>query len=171
MNRLKNNGVFFSLLLTSTISIFLACSTVSDKNTNINRPDENLKAQKINHQTLKYAQFRKKGNQEIIILPIEIPKMKDYAVGLSNREQVENFGMLFNFKQETKYQGFSMKKTKFNLSIAFIDANKRIVDIQEMQAFHNEIYISKYPFQYAIEAPEQWFFINNINIGDAVALP
>ena len=64
-----------------------------------------------------------------------------------------------------------MKNTKFNLSIAFIDANKIIVDIQEMRAFHDKIYISKYPFQYAIEAPEEWFLINKINVGDSVGIP
>tara|TARA_Y100001970_G_C14249673_1_gene870855 strand:+ start:3950 stop:4465 length:516 start_codon:yes stop_codon:yes gene_type:complete len=171
MNRFKNNGVFFSLLLISSISIFIAYSAINNKNTAVDLSDKNSKVQKIEHRELKYAQFKKKDTKEIIILPIEIPKMKDYAVGLSDKEQVENFGMLFNFEQEKKYQGFSMKKTKFNLSIAFIDTNRTIVDIQEMQAFHNEIYISKYPFQYAIEAPEKWFFINNINIGDTVVLP
>ena len=40
-----------------------------------------------------------------------------------------------------------------------------------MKAFHDEIYISKYPFQYAIEAPEEWFLINKINVGDSVGIP
>ena len=171
MNRLKNNGIFFVLIIVVSISIFLTYSQVNNGNTSINLLNENAKTQKLEHHQLKYAQFRKKDTQEIILLPVEIPKMKDYAVGLSNKKQVKNFGMLFNFSKETRYQGFSMKNTKFDLSIAFINADKIIVDIQEMRALHNEIYISKYPFQYAIEAPAEWFFINNINIGDDVIIP
>ena len=66
---------------------------------------------------------------------------------------------------------FCCQRKVLHLSIAFIDANKIIVDIQEMRAFHDKIYISKYPFQYAIEAPEEWFLINKINVGDSVGIP
>ena len=168
MSVLKNNSLFFSILPIIISFTFLACD--SRGNEGSVESNESIDEQIVNYE-LKNIKFRKKESQEMVILPVEVPPMKDYAIGLSKKNKVENFGMLFNFREETKYQGFSMKNTKFNLSIAFINANKTIIDIQEMKAFHNEIYISKYPFQYAIEAPAEWFLINEINIGDSVTIP
>ena len=171
MNTSKNNGVFFHLLSIMFITIFLACSTIDNNNDAVNLSNEHSKIKHTEIKEFQYAQFKKMKSNEIIVLPIEIPKREDYAIGLSDRDQVDNFGMLFNFGKETKYQGFSMQNTTFNLSIAFIDKNKIIVDIQEMQAYQKEVYISKYPFQYAIEAPAKWFYANDIQIGDTVAFP
>jgi len=117
------------------------------------------------------VKFKKLKSNNFIQLHVEIPKKEDYAIGLSERKKINNYGMLFNFEQENKYQGFSMKNTKINLSIAFINANKKIVDIQEMKAMDNKIYLSKHPFQYAIEAPARWFDKQKITIGDIVILP
>tara|TARA_B100001142_G_scaffold322401_1_gene370592 strand:+ start:16644 stop:17150 length:507 start_codon:yes stop_codon:yes gene_type:complete len=168
MIALKNNGLFFSIFIIIISCAFSACN--SGNNENNTDPNKSIDEQTVNHE-IKDVVFIKKESKERVILAVEVPQMKDYAIGLSNKNKVENFGMLFNFREETKYQGFSMKNTKFNLSIAFIDANKIIIDIQEMKAFHDEIYISKYPFQYAIEAPEEWFLINEINVGDSVGIP
>ena len=75
-------------------------------------------------------------------------------LGLMNRKNLNaNNGMLFIYN-ESSYLSFWMKNTLIPLDILFIDANKKIIDIQTMTPCVKDpcfIYISKYPAQYALE--------------------
>jgi hypothetical protein len=77
-------------------------------------------------------------------------------------------GMLFVFEQEGIYP-FYMKDTKIPLSIAFINHNGIIIDIQQMTPFdeQTEHYPDK-PFLFALETNQGWFFERGIKIGDTV---
>lgn len=80
----------------------------------------------------------------------------------------ENSGMLFVFDQQAIYP-FWMKNTKIPLSIAFIDKNFAIIDIQEMIPNQEEVrYAPENSFLYALEMNQGWFFKSGVKIGDKV---
>lgn len=82
----------------------------------------------------------------------------------------ENEGMLFCYPKE-KLLSFWMKKTPLPLSIAFIDADKRIIQIEKLQP-HNEAGVkTTKPAKWALEVNQDWFNNNNIKVGDLVDIP
>ncbi|MEK7355547.1 MAG: DUF192 domain-containing protein, partial [Bdellovibrionota bacterium] len=85
------------------------------------------------------------------------------------KELAPNSGMLFIFDSEQPL-AFWMKNTLIPLSIAYIDKNKRIVDIQEMVPavtgdMFPKSYPSKKPAMYALEMSKGWFAKNSVGIG------
>lgn len=94
--------------------------------------------------------------------------------GLMNRTELpENFGMLFIFDQED-YRSFWMKNTYVDLSIAYIGANKKILEIIDMAASKSSLdanpktYPSSAKAKYALEVKQGWFKKNKIKVGDSL---
>lgn len=95
------------------------------------------------------------------------------AQGLMNRtELAENRGMLFVFEAEQELS-FWMRNTLLPLSIAYIDAEGRIVDIQQMEPLDDEPphYVSAEPARYALEVNQGFFEERGVEVGDSVELP
>lgn len=93
--------------------------------------------------------------------------------GLMNRESLaEDAGMLFVFRSEQDLS-FWMRNTLIPLSIAYIDSEGRIVDLQDMEALDDEPphYPSAEPAQYALEVNQGFFAENGVEVGDTVELP
>jgi uncharacterized protein len=93
--------------------------------------------------------------------------------GLMGRTTLEaDAGMLFVFDQEQTLS-FWMKDTLIPLSIAYIDSEGRIVDIQDMQPLDDlpPQYVSAEPAQYALEVNQGFFEERGVTIGDMVELP
>ena len=91
--------------------------------------------------------------------------------GLMERTALaEDAGMLFVFDQEQPLS-FWMKDTLIPLSIAYISAEERIVDIQDMQPLDETPHPSAEPAQYALEVNQGFFAEHNIGVGDVVELP
>lgn len=92
--------------------------------------------------------------------------------GLMFRKSLaDNTGMLFIFPDEAP-RSFWMKNTYIDLSIAFFDAAKKIVDIQEMKATSvmetaPPTYPSQHLSKYALEMPKGWFTKNKIKVGES----
>ena len=91
--------------------------------------------------------------------------------GLMFRKTLEpNSGMLFIFESEHELN-FWMKNTYVDLSIAYIDKNKKITEIIDMIAIppDSKIYPTTYPSKkkskYALEMNRGWFEKNKISIG------
>jgi uncharacterized protein len=96
---------------------------------------------------------------------------EEKARGLMFRESLgKNEGMLFVYEKE-EFLSFWMKNTRIPLSIAFIDATGRIVDIQDMDPFSLETHTSAVPAVYALEVNQGWFQRNGVTPGDRVNLP
>lgn len=96
---------------------------------------------------------------------------EERSVGLMNRESLaEDAGMLFIWPEDTG-SGFWMKDTLIPLSVAFIDAEGVIVDIQDMQPLDETLHQSPAPYRYAVEANQGWFAGHGIEPGDTVTLP
>ncbi len=84
----------------------------------------------------------------------------------------ENRGMLFDFEVEQKLS-FTMKNTLIPLSIAFMDAEGRIVDIQDMEPLDDDppSYVSAEPARYALEVNQGFFEERGVKVGDRAELP
>jgi uncharacterized protein len=84
----------------------------------------------------------------------------------------ENRGMLFVHEAEQKLS-FWMKNTRIPLSIAFIDSEGRIVDIQDMRPLDDDPphYVSAKPAQYALEVNQGFFEERGVKVGDRAELP
>lgn len=122
--------------------------------------------------TFKKTQI-KIGNKEI---NVEIAQTElQLKRGLMNRTQLkEDEGMLFIFDKD-QILNFWMKNTLIDLSIAYINSNYEVVDIQDMNVIDLDekspvMYPSKSPAKYALEMNKGWFNRNNISIGDKVEL-
>lgn len=96
---------------------------------------------------------------------------EEQILGLMYRNTLEdNAGMLFIFPYE-KQLSFWMKDTRIPLSIAFIKANGRIVQIDSMKPYSLDTHLSKEKVKYALEMKEGWFKIHNVREGDEVKIP
>jgi hypothetical protein len=85
--------------------------------------------------------------------------------GLMFRETLpEDSGMLFVFPADAP-RSFWMKNTSIPLSIAFLDAEGRILNILAMQPFDEGSYPSAGPARYALEVNQGWFAERGISAG------
>ena len=84
----------------------------------------------------------------------------------------EDQGMLFVYPAEAP-RTFTMANTPIPLSIAFIDSERRIIDIQKMEPLDDEPpgYVSAEPAQYALEVNQGFFEKRGVKVGDRVELP
>jgi len=91
------------------------------------------------------------------------------ALGLMNRFSLRpDHGMLFVFEAPQPL-AFYMKNTYVPLSIAFVDARGRILNIEDMRPLDESTHWSKGMALYAIEMKQGWFAAKGIGAGDAVA--
>jgi uncharacterized membrane protein (UPF0127 family) len=89
--------------------------------------------------------------------------------GLMHRFSLQpDHGMLFVFDYPER-QGFWMKNTFIPLSIAFVGADGRIINVDEMQPHDESTHMSRGPALYAIEMRKGWFAEHGIKSGDVVA--
>ena len=80
-----------------------------------------------------------------------------------------NRGMIFIWDGPVS-GGFWMKNTYLPLSIAFVDSDLRIIDIQNMEPETLDEHKPPSPYQYAIEVNQGYFEDNGISTGDKVVL-
>jgi uncharacterized protein len=93
--------------------------------------------------------------------------------GLMGRTALpEDQGMLFVFGGEQELS-FWMKNTLIPLSIAFMDSEGRIVDLQDMKPLDDDPphYVSAEPARYALEVNQGFFEERGVKVGDRAELP
>ena len=102
-------------------------------------------------------------------LVAEIARTPDQrSLGLMNRFSLKpDHGMLFVFDR-SEPQAFWMKNTFVPLSIAFISADGRIVNIEDMKPQTEETHWSRGPVLYALEMRKGWFAERGIGPGAVV---
>ncbi len=90
--------------------------------------------------------------------------------GLMYRDAVpEGTGMLFVFDTEGE-RSFWMQNTYVALDLAFIDADFRVVDIQQMEPETTDIHDGARPAMFALEVRQGWFAEKGIAVGDRCQL-
>ena len=88
--------------------------------------------------------------------------------GLMYREKLgPNEGMVFLFEAPA-HVCMWMKNTLIPLSVAFIDENGRIVNIENMQPQTTDSHCAKKPIRYALEMNRGWFKEKNIKPGSMI---
>lgn len=111
---------------------------------------------------------------EEVKVRVEIADSPDeQAKGLMNRKKLgEDRGMLFVFPDQ-QVRSFWMKDTLIPLSIAYIDSDGRIIDLQDMKALDDQPphYVSAKPAKYALEANKGFFEERGVEVGDRADLP
>jgi uncharacterized protein len=86
--------------------------------------------------------------------------------GLMGRTALaEDAGMLFIYERE-KPLSFWMKDTLIPLSIAYIDEDGRIIDIQDMEPLDETLQPSAEPAKYALEVNQGFFEERGVKVGD-----
>jgi uncharacterized protein len=113
------------------------------------------------------------GGKEVEVRVEVADDLAEQAKGLMDRTTLgENRGMLFVFPEERELS-FWMKNTLIPLSIAFIDSESRIIDIQDMKALDDEPphYVSAEPAQYALEVNQGFLEERGVRVGNRVELP
>ena len=90
------------------------------------------------------------------------------SLGLMNRFSLQpDHGMIFVF-DSPEPQAFWMKNTFIPLSIAFVAADGRIINVDEMQPHDESTHTSRGPALYAIEMRKGWFTERGIKSGDVI---
>jgi len=88
--------------------------------------------------------------------------------GLMNRFSLKpDTGMLFVFER-AEAQAFWMRNTYVALSIAYIGADGKILNIEDMQPQTDDSHWSKGPALYALEMKKGWFAEKGIGAGESV---
>ncbi len=86
--------------------------------------------------------------------------------GLMYREKLaKNDGMLFIF-DEPGYHAMWMMNTLIPLSVAFLDAEGRILNIEDMEPKTLDSHAAQGPARYAVETNKGWFGEKKIKAGD-----
>lgn len=88
--------------------------------------------------------------------------------GLMNRTSIAaDSGMLFVWATDRNQStgAFHMVNTHFDLAIAFIDANKKVINVAEMMKETATLHFATAPFRYALEAPKGWFAAHGVVAG------
>jgi uncharacterized membrane protein (UPF0127 family) len=102
---------------------------------------------------------------------------QEHQVGLMNREYLPpDSGMLFIYTAQSR-EGYWMYHTLIPLSIAWIDRDGTIVDIQDMNVLNNPsdeqeaartVYDPAAPYWYALEVSQSWFFDHGVGVGQQI---
>lgn len=93
---------------------------------------------------------------------------EERATGLMNRFSLQpDSGMLFMFERAEPL-AFWMKNTFIPLSIAFIAADGKIINIEDMKPQSEDSHWSKGPALYALEMKKGWFAERGIGPGAVV---
>lgn len=107
------------------------------------------------------------GERQLIAEVAATPEQR--AQGLMQRFSLKpDHGMLFEFER-AEIQTFWMKNTYIPLSIAFIAADGRILNIEDMQPHSEDWHRSKGPALYALEMRKGWFTAKGIGAGSKVS--
>lgn len=105
-------------------------------------------------------------------LTIEIADTQaERACGLSHRDSLAaDRGMLFVFERPVR-SPFWMKDTRMPLSIAFLDGQGLIIDLQDMVPDNStRLYAPGAAYRYALETNRGWFRRHGVGVGDHVSL-
>lgn len=127
----------------------------------------------VQFEKLKITLVYKKVKKEMVVDLALTPQQ--HAYGMMNRTKLAtDEGMLFEFP-DSQVREFWMKDTLVDLDIAYIDKNKKVIDIQTMKAVTSVLqtdlptYPSAGPAQYALEMKSGWFKKNGFATGTSVS--
>jgi len=88
--------------------------------------------------------------------------------GLSDRREVApGTGMLFVYPDEAR-RSFWMKDTLVPLTVAFLNGDGRVTQMEDMTPLSLVPHASREPARYVLEVPKGWFEEMGVEVGDGV---
>jgi uncharacterized membrane protein (UPF0127 family) len=107
------------------------------------------------------------GGRKLVVETVTTPDKIER--GLMYRDHLpEDHGMLFVFSRPHPL-AFWMKNTKIPLSVAFLDTDRRIINLADMEPMDAKTHHrSKRPGLYALEVNRGWFARHGVKPGDPV---
>ena len=107
------------------------------------------------------------GKEKAVVEVVDTEQQR--ATGLMNRFSLQpDHGMLFVFDRPQPL-AFWMKNTYIPLSIAFVDADGTILNIEDMKPQDESTHWSRGSALYAVEMKQGWFRGKNVEPGAKVA--
>jgi uncharacterized membrane protein (UPF0127 family) len=102
-------------------------------------------------------------------ITVEIARTdEEKARGLMHRKKLpDGEGMIFIYDRDQQ-MSFWMKNTVIPLSIAFIAADGRIIEIRDMRPLDLNSVQSSRSVRYALETPQGWFDRAGVKPGDVI---
>jgi len=114
-----------------------------------------------------FGEAKVPGDPRLVLEIARTPEQ--HARGLMFRPSLpDDQGMLFIFGSQSS-EGFWMHNTLIPLSVAFIDRDGTILDIQDMQPQTDDVHPPAKPYWYALEVNQGWYARNGVKVGDAFA--
>jgi uncharacterized membrane protein (UPF0127 family) len=112
-----------------------------------------------------------RADSSAVEITVEIARTEDEkAQGLMHRKKLpDGQGMIFIYDRDQQ-MSFWMKNTVIPLSIAFIAADGRIIEIKDMQPLDLSAVRSSRSVRYALETPQGWFDRAGVQPGDVLNL-
>jgi len=103
------------------------------------------------------------------IQPLEVARsQQEHELGLMYRTALApDSGMVFIYDHQAS-EGYWMHNTLIPLSIAWIDQNGTIVDIQDMQAQTDDVHTPAAPYWYALEVNQGWYSAHGVGVGQQI---
>lgn len=113
-----------------------------------------------------YAEFAIETKPRLALELARTPEER--SLGLMFREQMDwDSGMLFEFEAPTR-SGFWMRNTLLPLSIAWINSEGIIVDIQDMVPLTEDVHYPSSSYSFALEVNQGWYEFNGVGVGQQV---
>jgi uncharacterized protein len=109
------------------------------------------------------------AGQEITVEVARTNSEREHGL-MGRRSLGEHEGMLFIFDRDQRLS-FWMKNTPLALSIAFLSAEGKVIQIEDMQPFSETIIRSRLSARYALEMRQGAFTQLGIHEGDTVTFP
>jgi uncharacterized membrane protein (UPF0127 family) len=79
-------------------------------------------------------------------------------------------GMLFVWDGGPVHEAFWMENTYIPLTVAFMDAEGRILEMQDMEPLTTTYHMPQLPYQLALEVNKGFFASHGIRVGDRIEL-
>ena len=114
-----------------------------------------------------FRTVRLKAGKQIIHAEVAATDAERERGLMYRRSLPENSGMLFVFDRPAR-SCMWMKNTPIPLSVAFIDQDGAIVNIEEMEPFTLESHCSAGWIRYALEMNAKWFERNGLKPGSRI---
>ncbi len=109
-------------------------------------------------------------SEKFLTLELAITPQERQRGLMFRKKLVPNTGMLFVFKQEYPLS-FWMKNTYIPLSIAFLNSNGKILNIEDMTPLSEKSVFSNGSAQYAIEVEKEAFKKYGLKQGSIISFP
>jgi uncharacterized protein len=115
-----------------------------------------------------YAEMQVEGQPRLSLELARTPQ--EHQTGLMYRESLDpDSGMLFVYDRPAT-EGYWMHNTLIPLSIAWLDKDGTIVDVQDMQPQTDDTHDPAAPYWYALEVNQGWFQAHGVGVGQVVRL-